>query len=303
MKRFLLPAALLVAALAGPQANAASILVNDFQIDLAAAGEGTGIISPIDEITFRGIAHNQTTDTNMNGFQDPGELSIIDGLGSVTSFQGNGGPQNVSSTGEILSVDYELTFDFTVGGVGTGLLGGVSTFTHTAPGVGGADGLLDFYVDGTPDAVLDLGVGGVTASGLTNGTLIATFEILAGDGGVINGNTLDGSDDATFQLISAMPGVLLDADGNDLGLLVKGGAEVLLAFSNSNFDLDADNDGLINSGPPAGWPFPRIGSGSPVDHFALEDGSLNLATVPEPASLLGFAAIGAIGIAGRRRRR
>ena len=308
MKRFLLTTAFMaLAALSCQQAKAATLLLDDWQIDLSAVpGQGlTGVVAPIDEITFRGIAHNSTTDFDMNGFISPGDFLRIDGLGTATGFFGNGSNNFISSDGEVLTLDYEMTFDFSVGAVSTGFGAGVSTFVHTAAGVGGVDGLLDFYIDGTPDSVLDLTPGGGAVAGNRNGALVATFSLLAGNGGSVNVNpdVLDGNDDATFELISAAPGVLLDKDGNDLGLLVAGGSRVLIGFTDSNFDLDPDQNGLIDSGAPAGWGFADDTAGTPLDFFVTEDGSFVIAEVPEPASLLSFAAVGLMGVFSRRRRR
>ena len=294
----------MVASMVATQSQA--VVLSGFSINLANTGEGAlaGTLAPLDEFNFRGIAHNTITDVGApNGLPDVGDLSRVDGLGQVTQLTGNGMVQNTSSAGEILNTNFELTFDFSVPGIVTGGAP-LSTFVHTAAGSNGTDGLLDFYVDSTPDAQLLLNTGGGAISGITDGTQFAQFRVLAGDGGNLNLNTLDGSDDASFELVSALPGVLIGPGGEDLGLMVAGGAQVLIAFSDSNFDLDFDDDNIINSGTPAGWPHPLpAGALGPNNHFALEDGSLSLRIVPEPASSLAFAALGLVGLGARRRRR
>ena len=80
-----------------------------------------------------------------------------------------------------------------------------------------------------------------------------------------------------------------------------------LTFTDGNFDLDRDNDGLINSGPPASWPAllgGPVGGGSLADFYATEDGSAQF-LIPEPASLAvwGLLGLSALALPWWRRKR
>ncbi len=258
-------------------------LLQGMTIDLAAvpdqglAGEVT-----VDEITFLGIAHTQIVDTGATpGVPDVGETIQADALQRVTAFVSDG--TNVLPP---LAWGMEMTFDLSVSAAITAWDGSNISYSLLEAGQGGTDGLLDVYVDN----VMDIGDGseqanthlipggGIGGSGFQDGTQIAQFRVRAGDGGVLSGATLDGSIDATFDLVWALEGVLFDADGNDLS------TTLLSAISDSNFDMDPDNGGTINSGPPSGWPASLggpTGGGSIMDFYARQDGSVVFAVEEE----------------------
>ncbi len=132
--------------------------------------------------------------------------------------------------------------------------------------------------------------GGVGGSGFQDGTKVATFQIRAGDGGSLDGimgldgvaSVLDGSDDGTFELVWAEPGVFFDASGTDLS------TTTLRAISDANFDMDSDNNKVIDSGPTTNWPHSLQGAGSIMEHFAKQDGSVRFGVEEENGGGEGF---------------
>lgn len=304
MKKGRIIGLLLVALLACGSSVNASIIVDDWTLNLSGIdGIGTEVVSGIGQITFLGMTHNQIVVDGGAPGPSAGDQSVVDGLLAATSFANTAG-EVIFGTG--LNSIYQLTFEFHVDGLATGFDGVNQNFTHLAPT--NASGLLTIYVDGP--------TGGVTAAqnstgkNFLDGVPIATFSILAGDGGVFNLSTWDGSDDATFELISALPGVILDADGNDLSLLGKN----LITYTDSNYDANPQNispDGFNIGGPgktypniadAGNWPFAFKDYGTYYGWFAEEDGSARLAVVPEPSTfiLLGAGLLG-LGVIGRRR--
>lgn len=272
----------------------ATIILDDWTIDLGAVtGEGlSGQISDIKQVTFHGIAHSQNLDTNNDGIASVGDFGFVDGHLVGTSLVNSGG-SIIPGTG--LNDIWEITFDFSVDGYNWAQdpVSGAISYTHIGPL--NTDGILDIYVDNLSDGS-SASTG--TGDGYTDGTLVGSFLIQAGDGGIFTPTTFDGSDDATFTLISAMAGVFLDADGNDLSL----GA--LLGITDSNFDADFGDLGYFSQAAPSNWGayFAALGGGTQLAFYALEDGSATLATIPEPATLLllGAGLLG-IGAYGRRK--
>ena len=311
-------------ALSSTNAKAGVLNINNWTIDLDAAfgtAAGTyGQFDGVDQVGFTGLFHMH--------FDGPpsavGTRVAIDGLIQGTSFIGGIPSSTVSSGGAVLNAPaaaaalkpFEFTGSFSVVNQITDFNAATndSTFVHEAagsPAIDGAiyDGLLDLYVDdygaisATPGTQSD--VDPVTGGGgFDDGVKIATFGVVGGTEGIFNTSEFDGNDSATFELVSALPGVLLDEDGNDLNDL----GPVLVAFASSTLDLDNDNNGILDNPKPAGWPGPD-GGGFAFDdivglnQFGQEDGSIALAAVPEPGSLAIWGFLAGTGVVGSRRRR
>ncbi len=320
--RGLTTALAIVALLSMAMTAQATIVLDSWKIDLSAIpGMGAfGNIADIDEIEFLGISHSVIDDVNGNFFPDPGDTLEVDGALVGTSMTGGGFPRIVTTTSKILNVDFEITMTFEVDGVITSVdpVAGIINLQHLA--AAGDRGELNIYVDDLTDAFglqgnTELNPGnGVGGSGIVDGVLVATFDVRAGDGGAIDAfmgtdgfdPTLDGFDDATFDFVSGLSGVLFDKNGNDLTLGVLG--DQFLVMTDSNFDMDPDGDGAINSGPPTGWASTGFtnqgGGGSIFDHYVREDGSAVFG-VPEPGSVVVWSLLlvvaGSLGFYRRKK--
>lgn len=263
----------------------------------------------IDEWTFVDhFVQFLANDTGDAGFSN-GDEGVVQGVGVITSMRNDG----LDVTSPLLNVNgtflglegYEVTFEFDVDYVVTDVDGNDINFTHTT--ANNASGELRIYVDNLGDfsqCSTDTGLG------CTDGTLVAVFDILDGDGGVINFVTFDGADDATFAATFLAAGVWSDEFGNDLACDNSvPGEECVgeLAFTDSNLDADPENDGLLNTTSSV---FdcgidPQTGVSGTTRNCGNSDGSFVRATVPEPTTLallsLGLVTVG--GVAGFRRLR
>ena len=275
----------------------ALVIFNDWSLNLDAVGEPgvTGQIDNINQILFDGIAYSQTDDTNGNSTPDIGEIGATDGY--LASYLYTETPGQPAPT--IESWGFEMTFDFSTNSVGIDPATG-SSFEHLAAGttISNAslqrDGILDIYVDNTPDADIN------TGTGFTNGTLIAKLAYMQGLGGLFSPGTLDGHDDGTYQLIWALDNVLLDSNGNDLQDGI-GTSTYTIAITDTNFDGDDDENNTFDStyGSSVWTP----GTQSAVNFVASLNGSssLGVAPIPEATTMLLFG-FGLLGIAGINRK-
>ena len=301
-----------VLALSGPAK--AIIIVDNWTLDLTGVDgltmpPTTIPISNIQQITYHGIAHNETVLEVAPVGSSVGDIGITDGSLAATGFVGSGG--------SIISTDlndptngFEFTFDYSIAGQNVAVSGSSIEFTHLGPGTYGGytvDGVLDIWIDNLYDAGGQQASTG-TGDGYRDGTKIASMVVLPGDGGIFTPSTYDGSDDATFIATWVMSGVFLDEFGNDLS---ADPSLVMMAITDSNFDADPINQNGFSLLEPTNWStyFSLTAGGNPpgdpsssVAFYAMEDGSARIGVIPEPATmlLLGSGLFG-LGFFGRKR--
>lgn len=229
-----------------------------------------------------------------------GDEGVVNGRGVITEMFNEGAAVSsllLNQNGTPLPglPGYEVSFTFQVGFTVTAVDGNDIDFDHIGPNANNS-GLLNIYVDNLGDLTQ---CNTSTGAGCDDGTLVATFRLIEvdNDGGNINFDTLDGSDDATFEAIFLLDGVWFDEFGNSLACNDSVAGEecggFILGISDSNLDSDPDNNGLLDSdsdvfecGLGANT---ETGESLPIRTCGSENGSFILATVPEPASLAIFA--------------
>ncbi|WP_157648554.1 flocculation-associated PEP-CTERM protein PepA [Thiobacillus denitrificans] len=288
LKKSLLGVSLAASLGFGAAANAAFVM-EDLTIDFTSVGGP--VVMGVDAIGFNDAPFRSIlTDVNGNGL-DAGDFYTVTGKGAAGTLLSNE-DGTISPSGFGLAGGFELTFDFNLDVLVTSVVGPQINFTHMA----GADALR-FYLDDLDAANGDGGVKSNPGTGLgyTDGTLVLTFDVLAGEGGSVNVSTLfDGSDDATFILAAInTAGIFKDSEGKPF---VIGST---LALTDSNFDLDSNNNNKLDETRGG---FGCTEANQSAGFFCgVEDGTVRFA-VPEPGTL-AIMGLGLLGLGWSARRK
>jgi hypothetical protein len=313
-------------------ANAA-IIVDNWTVDLAAIGNlgaggdnwtgygvyGTNGTMGVNQLAFQSLYH-----TIIAGPIAPGTLQNTDTLGVITQAVNQAGLVGATTTGALLNntnlgnpptslKTFELTFATTTTQqlISIDPITGIVTTSHLGVGAGPngvvSNGMLNIYADictgsGNGDGSLCANTSTTTGgAGMQDGLLIASFAVVDAGGlgtGSFNNapSALDGQDDASFVMTYNYGGIIQNSLGNPLA------PGATLAFTASNTDADNDNNQKIDT-VPSGWGTRGLGAcgTTTTNNCGVENGTVNLQAVPEPATLalVGAAMVG-LGISRRR---
>ena len=284
----------------------AQISLNDWVIDLTKIGfAGFQTLGPdglgIDSANFSAPTRVITQDNDNSGTISVNDTQTAVGIGNIGGFEDTGGNSFQNATdgmggNAFINFNYEVTFVFTINELVTDVTNGNAGFEHTG-------GQLSLYIDNNINFNANAG------TGADDGLLVATFDVVPGaGGGNIDLGNLDGNVNIVFQASFIEEGVLFNTEGTDISTLLDNNDDpLLIAFSDSNFDICTP--GGQECDPNQFQPGGAYGDDLPtefdqLDFFAEENGSINLALLPEPGTMaiFGLGLLG-LGIAVRRRQR
>ncbi len=313
-----------------PSATAfGAIEISNWTINLGGvAGTNTSVFEGIDRLGFnQAINHVVVTDNDApgspgHGVPSPGDTGVVRGALVISGLFDEdgvftGGAQQIFTPNlnapSGFAGGWEITAGFEANVAFLGPVGPTINFVHT----GGANTFLDLYIDELDDLV-GVKANAATGDGYNDGTPVASFvDSVTGAVNPFSPSALDGSDDAIFDFVSGTGGILFSLDGANDGVasgtdLVTGTVPSLLQeistdenFDRSGVPLAAWANGLnpdMWSALFPGAPLPSSNADQ-LNFFTLGDGSAVIAGVPEPASLLAWLGLSALGVfAGVRRR-
>lgn len=249
--------ATLIAGLLAAPSHAQNLTFTPVDIHLEKVNSNLPTLPQIDEITLRGVEYRNTADSDGNGTPSLGELSVVDGVFTVTGFV---------SAGRLVT-PANLNFDFEVTGTYRSLSDQVTGIDGTTGTIAYATkaetGVLTLYVstDMTKKHNFKTGLG------FDDGTVVAQFAVSPEDpikrGGIYRiVSPFDGSRDLNMILQSSLNGFFSPV--------------INAANLDANQDADPDNDGVGGNVPiPTNWAYPTSGVNYPLAFFANVDGSQN----------------------------
>lgn len=308
----ILCAAALCLTMAGSAMAATSI--GNFKLDLSQFGAAFPLVEGIEQMQFE--ARTRTWTSNATGtLASVGDTSIIQGIGRITAYLGDSIPPQAGPAGNINGLvgtagAYELTFTFTnkivITATGFDIFGNyVTAFNHSNNDSSFTQSLWfddrSGLADGTLESTFD--AAGFANGSFTDGTLISTAGALPMDIGTTTFDPTDlsqaaGGDEAAYAFTFLRDLTWLYEDGTPFEAPYPD--DFYLDIVDSNFDTDgpgvafADFDALFGADAPEAGMFEGL--------VFVQDGSIDLAVVPEPATMI-LAGMGLLGFGIRSRRR